>query len=160
MGNVLIIKNNDSNSIIYKIAKESFENDEKKYYNSQDGSANEKYLNKIKSEFGSDGIVLFITYNGANENEIEDILIGSNVTINEKNNVEYIMKIYLSKKKESRAIESIVDKIDLDISKDFEKNCYVIMSDMESLYEELRERIISKNNNILLNENKNKIKIK
>lgn len=155
MGNVLIIKNNDLNSSIYKIAKESFENDEKKYYNSQDGSDNEKYLNKIKNKFGSDGIVLFITYNGANENEIVDILIGSNVTINAKNNVEYIMKIYLSKKKESRAIESIVDKIDLDISKDFERNCYVIMSDMESLYEELRERIISKNNNILLNEDRN-----
>ena len=62
------------------------------------------------------------------------------------------MKVYLSREKESATIESIVDKIDLDLSKDFEKNCYVIMSSMESLYDELRERTISQEKNTLLND--------
>ncbi len=161
MGNVLIIKNNDLESDIYKNAKDSFERKEKRYYNSVNGSDNEEYIKDIKDEkggIGRESLVLFITYDGENENEIEDILIGSNVTINDSYNIEYNMKVYLSKENESAAIESIVDKIDLDISKDFEANCYVIMSDMESLYEELRERIISKEKNILLNDKWNERK--
>lgn len=148
MGNVLIIKNNNPDSKIYEHAKKSFQNKEKKYYNT--GSYDEAYLEKIKERFGKEGILLLITYNGADENKIQDIFIGSDVKINEGNNIEYIMQIYLSGEKEGRSIASIVDKIDLDISEDFDSYCYVIMSDMESLYEELKERIISKNKKIEL----------
>lgn len=145
MGNVLIIKNNNPDSEIYNFAEQSFFRGERRFYNTQNGTPNEEYLKKIKGKFGKEGIVLLITYNGDDENKIQDIFIGSDVKINSENNVDYIMRIRLSGEKESRAIASIVDKIDLDISKDFEPYCYVIMSDMESLYEELRERIISKN---------------
>ena len=42
-----------------------------------------------------------------------------------------------------RVIASIIDKIDLDIDADFGYGQYVIMNDMESLFYELRERIIA-----------------
>ena len=153
MGNVFIIKNNDLESDIYKFAKESFENKEKRYYNSLPESDNEGYIKKKKNLVdNSNCIILFITYDGENENKIENILIGDDVKITENFNIEYEMKVYLSREKESATIESIVDKIDLDLSKDFEKNCYVIMSSMESLYDELRERTISQEKNTLLND--------
>lgn len=153
MGNVFIIKNNDLESDIYKFAKESFEKKEKRYYNSLPESDNEGYIKKKKNLVdNSNCIILFITYNGENENKIENILIGDDVKITENFNIEYEMKVYLSREKESATIESIVDKIDLDLSKDFEKNCYVIMSSMESLYDELRERTISQEKNTLLND--------
>ena len=153
MGNVFIIKNNDLESDIYKFAKESFEKKEKRYYNSLPESDNEGYIKKKKNLVdNSNCIILFITYDGENENKIENILIGDDVKITENFNIEYEMKVYLSREKESATIESIVDKIDLDLSKDFEKNCYVIMSSMESLYDELRERTISQEKNTLLND--------
>lgn len=154
MGNVLIIKNNNPASDIHMYAEESLLKRKGRFYNTNDGSPDEKYLKRNKEKFGEDGIVLLITYNGADENKIQDIFIGSDVKINEKNNVDYMMQIRLSGEKEGRAIASIVDKIDLDISKDFAPYCYVIMSDMESLYQELRERIISRNKKLELNTNK------
>lgn len=155
MGNVLIIKNNDENSEIYKYAKLSLMTESKRYYNTQDNSQNENYIRKIKTKFGNDGLILFITYDGTNE--IKDMFIGTDVEINDKNNVEYIMRVYLSKEKEIRTIESIIDKIDLDISKDFDTNCYVIMSDMDSLFDELRERVIAQKSTILFYNDEGKI---
>lgn len=154
MGNVLIIKNNNPISDIHMYAEESLLKRKGRFYCTYDGSSDEKYLKRIKEKFGEDGIVLLITYNGADENKIRDIFIGSDVKINEKNNVDYVMQIRLSGEKEGRAIASIVDKIDLDISKDFAPYCYVIMSDMDSLYQELKERIISKNKKLERNTNK------
>ena len=120
MGNVFIIKNNDLESDIYKFAKESFEKKEKRYYNSLPESDNEGYIKKKKNLVdNSNCIILFITYDGENENKIENILIGDDVKITENFNIEYEMKVYLSREKESATIESIVDKIDLDLSKDF-----------------------------------------
>ncbi len=52
MGNVLIIKNNDENSEIYKYAKLSLTTESKRYYNTQDNSQNENYIRKIKTKFG------------------------------------------------------------------------------------------------------------
>ena len=51
--------------------------------------------------------------------------------------------VHLTKACHQRVIESIIDKIDLDIDADFGYGQYVIMNDMESLYQELRERIIA-----------------
>ena len=142
MGKILIIRNNNRESEIYTHAKASYEEKKIGFYNTCDGSSNENYLKKIKENFGKNGIVLFISYNGQNTNVIEDIFIGSQVEINEKNNVKYFMKVYLEKENHKRVIDSIVDKIDLDINKDFDNDCYIIMSDMDNLYQELRERII------------------
>ena len=47
--------------------------------------------------------------------------------------------------KNSRAIESIIDKIDLNISEDFSSDQYIKVSSMESLYSELRERVDGRN---------------
>lgn len=145
MGNVLIIRNNNRKSDIYNFAKDSYYERKIGYYNTVDGSPNESYLKKIKDKFVGNGIMLLISYDGLQTNVIEDIFIGSQVEINEQNNVKYAMKIYLEKEYHERVIDSIVDKIDLDINKDFENGCYIIMSDMDSLYQELRERIIVQN---------------
>ncbi len=145
MGNVLIIRNNNRESDIYTFAKGSYYGKKIGYYNTLDGSQNENYLKKIKDRFGGNGIVLLISYDGHQANVIEDIFIGSQVEINQQNNVKYEMKIYLEKEHHKRVIDSIVDKIDLDINKDFENDCYIIMSDMDNLYQELRERIIVQN---------------
>lgn len=144
MGKILIIRNNNRESEIYTHAKASYEEKKIGFYNTCDGSSNENYLKKIKENFGKNGIVLFISYNGQNTSVIEDIFIGSQVEINEKNNVKYLMKVYLEKEKHKRVIDSIVDKIDLDINKDFDNDCYIIMSDMDNLYQELRENYSSR----------------
>ncbi|MBQ4524345.1 MAG: dNTP triphosphohydrolase [Lachnospiraceae bacterium] len=143
MGNVLIIKNNSKSSDIYNWAKESFENNKKGYYNTLNGSPNEMYLKKVKQNFDGNGIVLFLTYDGTQTELINDVFIGSEVMITEQNNIVYTMKIHLERKWHKRAIESIIDKIDLDINKDFDLGCYVIMSNMESLFQELRERLVA-----------------
>lgn len=49
----------------------------------------------------------------------------------------------MEKSSDARAIESIIDKVDLDLNKDFASKTYVIISDMQSLYEELKQRIFS-----------------
>lgn len=147
MGKVLIIKNNNEDPRIYQFAEKSYIEKKIGYYNTLDGSLNEKGVQELKERFDGDGLVLMITYDkcepGKTE-EIQDVFIGSNANINEKNNIEYTMKVHLSYTKHNRAIESIIDKIDLSLSEDFDNGCYVMMSDMENLYQELRERIITK----------------
>lgn len=139
MGNVLIIKNHSKTSQIYTYATKSFSNSTIGYYNTN--GVNKEYIKRIANKFKNSGIVLFITYN---KESIEDVYIGSDVKINDKFNVEYCMKIHLTRENDARVIDSIVDKIDLDISKDFEPNCYIIISDMDSLYNELETRIKAK----------------
>lgn len=143
MGKVLIIKNNNKDFRIYKYAEESYEKNERRYYNSKDGTLNQEVLKELKTQFKSDGIVLMISYENSDSEDIRDIFIGSNVRINENDNIEYIMKVHLTSENHKRTIDSIVDKIDLDLSLDFGQGHYVIMSDMESLFQELHERIIA-----------------
>lgn len=139
MGNVLIIKNHSKTSDIYKYASKSFVDKSIGYYNTC--YENETYIKKVANKFRDAGIVLFITYG---QDYIEDIYIGSDVKVNDNYNVEYCMKIHLNRDNDERVIDSIIDKIDLDITKDFEPNCYMIVSDMDSLYNELRIRINAK----------------
>ena len=101
----------------------------------------------IKKKFDGDGLVLMITYDKCEPGkleEIQDVFIGSNANINEKNNIEYMMKVHLSYTKHNRTIESIIDKIDLSLSEDFDNGCYVMMSDMENLYQELEKGLLQK----------------
>lgn len=143
MGRVLIIKNNNSDDRIHKYAEQSYERSEKGYYNSLNGTLNQTTLIKLKSKFEGNGIVLLITYKNSELKEIQDMYIGNNVNINYKNSIEYVMKVHLTCECHKRTIDSIIDKIDLDIKSDFGYGQYVIMIEMESLYEELRERIIA-----------------
>lgn len=143
MGRVLIIKNGNSDARINDFARQSFEQSKKCYYNSVDGTSNEQALIGLKKEFAGDGIVIMITYENPELKEIKDVYIGDGVNINDRNSIEYIMRVHLTKACHQRVIESIIDKIDLDIDADFGYGRYVIMNDMESLYQELRERIIA-----------------
>lgn len=110
MGKVLIIKNNNEDPRIYQFAEKSYIEKKIGYYNTLDGSLNEKGVQELKERFDGDGLVLMITYDkcepGKTE-EIQDVFIGSNANINEKNNIEYTMKVHLSYTKHNRAIESI-----------------------------------------------------
>lgn len=141
MGKVLIIKNNEKAGKISDYAKESYEKSRKYYYNSGDGTLNEQSLVKLKENLDKKSIVLMITYENTDVKKIKSIFIGDVIGINAGNNIEYIMWIYLTQSSHERVITSIVDKIDLDMDVDFGYGEYVIMSDMESLYWELRERI-------------------
>jgi len=143
MGRVLIIKNGNRDARIHDYARQSFEQSKKYYYNSVDGTSNEQALIELKKEFVGNGIVIMITYENSEMKDIKDVYIGDGVNINERNSIEYIMRVYLTKACHQRVIESIIDKIDLDIDADFGYGQYVIMNDMESLYQELRERIIA-----------------
>lgn len=143
MGRVLIIKNNNSDDRIHKYAEQSYKRSEKGYYNSLNGTLNQNALIEQKSKFEGNGIVLLITYKNSELKEIQDVYIGDKVNINYKNSIEYVMKVHLTCESHKRTIDSIIDKIDLDIKTDFEYGQYVIMIEMESLYEELRERIIA-----------------
>ena len=143
MGKVLIIKNNNSDERIHRYAMESYEQGKKCYYNSVDGTLNEQALMELKKNFEGSGIVLMITYENSDLRKIKDVFIGDEAYINHKNSIEYIMRVYLKKTCHERVIASIIDKIDLDIDADFGYGQYVIMNDMESLFYELRERIIA-----------------
>ena len=143
MGKVLIIKNNNSDERIHRYAMESYEQGKKCYYNSVDGTLNEQALMELKKNFEGSGIVLMITYENSDLRKIKDVFIGDEAYINHKNSIEYIMRVYLKKTCHERVITSIIDKIDLDIDADFGYGQYVIMNDMESLFYELRERIIA-----------------
>lgn len=144
MGKVLIIKNNNKNENIHIYAKESYDKCEKHYYNSEDGTINEQGIEKLRDDFKGEGIILLITYNNDEIKKFEDVFIGDVLDINNGNNIEYIMRVHLTRDCEERVIESIIDKIDLDVDSDFSYGQYVLMNDMESLYCELRERINAK----------------
>lgn len=149
MGEVLIIKNNEIDSDIYRYAYQSYSQDTRNYYCSS--GVNEKNVKEIKKEFKGNGMILFLTYQEIKDNdklkkEILDIFIGDDVNIDDNNNIFYNMKIHLKNDFNSNAIQSIIEKIDLDLSEDYGHNQYVIMSNMESLYDELFERINARKN--------------
>ncbi len=145
MGKVLIIKNNNGDGRIHNFAEESHMYSEMRYYYSAFGTPNYFCIEEYKKDFDDKGLVLLITYNTSDVEVIKDIYIGDTVKITDENKIEYIMRVHLTEKENERTIDSIIDKIDLDLSKDFDNECYVMMSNMESLFEELHERIISKN---------------
>lgn len=145
MGSVLIVKNNDVKNGIHTYAQKSLEKQEKRYYNTGGGTLNEDNLKALREDLDKHSrgktLILLISYSVSDPQNIQDIFIGRNARINEDGNIEYMMNIQLTKKAHGRVIDSIVDKIDLDLTKDFKIGCYVIKSDMESLYQELNERI-------------------
>lgn len=142
MGQVLIIKNNNLDRRISQFALESYENKVKRYYNACEGTINKQALTELKEKYKDNGLILMITYENTDSKEIKELFIGSDVKITDDKNIEYVMKVHLTDENHKRTIQSIIDKIDLDIDVDFEYGRYVIMSEMDSLFQELRERII------------------
>lgn len=143
MGQVLIIKNNSVSSPIYRYAKESFDVQKTRYYNSKNNTVNEEAVREIKETYKGEGFVLLVTMGEGDDKECNDLFIGIVERINETDNIEYKMKIHFTQQ-DNRVIKSIIDKIDLDATKDFPEGHYIIMNEMESLYQELRERIAVK----------------
>ena len=137
---IFIIKNNRKDSDIYKVAKESFKQNQPRYYLTT--GENKESLNDA-TELGDSGLILLLTYLRDELAEIQDVFIGCEASVISDNKIQYTMKRHLRVENDRRAIDSIVDKIDLDIMNDFTEKTYVIVSDMQSLYEELRDRINS-----------------
>ncbi len=152
MGQVLIIKNNNSDRRINQFAQESYEKNEKRFYNACEGTMNKQALTELAEKYKNKGLILMITYENTDSKNIKDVFIGSDAKITDEKNIEYIMKVHLKGENHKRTIDSIIDKIDLDIDADFEYGHYVIMSEMDSLFQELRERIICNNKITMLSD--------
>ena len=140
MKRVFIIRNNMANREIYSNASESFEEKGKGEYYVR--GKNKESLNRVAKK-GDRGLVLLLTYNADDPTKILDIFIGDDAEMISDERIEYSMKRHLEGDNDLRAIDSLIDKIDLDITHDFEENTYVMVSDMQSLYEELKDRINS-----------------
>lgn len=140
MKRVFIIRNNMANREIYSNASESFEEKGKGEYYVR--GKNKESLNRVAKK-GDRGLVLLLTYNADDPTKILDIFIGDDAEMISDERIEYSMKRHLEGDNDLRAVDSIIDKIDLDITHDFEENTYVMVSDMQSLYEELKDRINS-----------------
>lgn len=144
MNKVLIIRNNDRKNKIYENALESYhKGDRKRYYSPK--SLDVKELKELREISNKQKILLLISYTKAEPTQIEDIFIGNISDITEDGKIIYLMKVHMEYEKNSRAIESIIDKIDLNISEDFSSEQYIKVSSMESLYSELRERVDGRN---------------
>ncbi len=144
MNKVLIIRNNDRKNKIYENALESYhKGDRKRYYSPK--SLDVKELKELREISNKQKILLLISYTKAEPTQIEDIFIGNISDITEDGKIIYLMKVHMEYEKNSRAIESIIDKIDLNISEDFSSDQYIKVSSMESLYSELRERVDGRN---------------
>lgn len=137
---IFIIKNNSIDTDIYKNALRSFQDAVRiKYYTQK---KNQQYLSE-KAALGDKGVLLMLTYNRDGTGEVEDIFIGEDAEVLKDWKISYVMRRHLQGQQDARAIQSIIDKVDLDIAEDFQKNTYVLVSDMQRLYAELRERIDS-----------------
>lgn len=144
MNKVLIIRNNDRKNKIYENALESYHKGEcKRYYSPK--TLDVKELKELREISNKQKILLLISYTKAEPTQIEDIFIGNISDITEDGKIIYLMKVHMEYEKNSRAIESIIDKIDLNISEDFSSEQYIKVSSMESLYSKLRERVDGRN---------------
>ena len=144
MNKVLIIRNNDRKNKIYENALESYHKGEcKRYYSPK--TLDVKELKELREISNKQKILLLISYTKAEPTQIEDIFIGNIYNITDDGKIIYLMKVHMEYEKNSRAIESIIDKIDLNISEDFSSEQYIKVSSMESLYSELRERVDGRN---------------
>lgn len=151
---VFIVKNNSFDSAIYKNAEKSFNQGAvEKYFTRRE---NQKRLAE-EAQVGDKGLFLFLTYGGDKAKDVTDLFIGEGAEVLGDWSVTYKMRRHLSGVNDLRAIQSIMDKMDLNIDEDFTENTYVLVSDMRSLYEELRERINSLKKNTAYNANDREI---
>lgn len=155
MTNVFVIKNNGVNNSIYQYAEKSLL-EEKTYLYNTEINDKERVAEVIRNGIGDSNLIILVNYDDGNWKNIKSLFIGDTVTVNESNNISYIMRIKLEQENNERAIKSIIDKIDLDLVKDFEYKQYVFVSKMKSLYIDLLDRLNSKKtikNNSICNKN-------
>ncbi len=138
---VFVVKNNSTRTNIYRNAMDSFDNTEEREYYTQ--NQNKECLDGQTQE-GDTGLILILTH--ANGNSVNDLFIGDNARVERNGAIKYTMRRHLQGENDARAIRSIIDKMDLNIEEDFTDKTYVLVSDMLSLYEELKERINSLTN--------------
>ncbi len=137
---VFVVKNNDVATNIYKNAEMSFLNESQEVYYTQ--KENRQHLAE-EAEIGDSGLLLMLTYDREGAGEVRDIFIGEKAEVLADWKITYIMRRHLQGEQDARAIQSIIDKLDLDIFEDFSENTYVLVSDMQNLYTELKDRINS-----------------
>ncbi|MDE7434812.1 MAG: dNTP triphosphohydrolase [Lachnospiraceae bacterium] len=128
-------------SEIGKLAEESYKQKAKRYYNIKKSGKDQECVENSKIKEGERGIIMILSYIYS-EQRIDRVYIGSAV-FNAQRNLEYTMYRCIKSEDASRAIEGIVDKIDLNIDTDFEEGAFLKISTMKSLYDELEERIHS-----------------
>lgn len=116
---VFIVKNNSFQSEIYKNAEKSFLKDTKEQYYTW--KENKKRLAK-EAQKGDKGLFLFLTYGEDKAKDVTDIFIGEEAEVLEDMSVTYKMRRHLSGENDARAIQSIIDKMDLNIDEDFTKD--------------------------------------
>ena len=137
---VFVIKNNGWDEKIYNNAMKNYEKvNEYYYYNTNE--IDSKLLEQANTDYGNNNLVLLVNYKNSEKKEIQSIFVGDTASINSSHNILCKMRIKLTKDYNKLAIDSIVDKIDLDLINDFESRQYVFISKMKSLYIELSDRI-------------------
>lgn len=146
MKKVLVIKNIDINKEVTKHAEYSYEYNQDRYYTNKWDA---KIIEEVKNDISKNNyILLMIDFNEdkkENCKTVNKLFIGT-VSKVEDEKLYYAVKVYLTKEQHQYAIESILDKFDLDLAKDFVKDNYMMVCPMASLYDELHERIIAKDN--------------
>ena len=140
MKNVFVIKNNGTDKRIYDNAMKNFEKgSEYYYYNTNE--IDSKLLEQANIDYGNNNLVVLVNYKNSEDKDIQSIFVGDTASINDSYNILCKIRIKLTKDYNQFAIDSIVDKIDLDLIKDFESRQYVFVSKMRSLFFELSDRI-------------------
>ena len=152
---VFIVKANEAVADILNNAGISF-NESKRFFYNVSGADREFIRKECKND--DSGIILILSYSKDKCSLIEELYIGQ-CNIYQNWNIQYQMYRHLCREFDENAINCIVDKIDLDLNKDFATGRYMIISDMYSLYEELYQRITFKiGQNLLSTENNSEIK--
>lgn len=150
MKRVFIIRDYMPNSTISKIGTKADESYRTKnpgnYYFGKDGR-DQAYVKNSEVKNGEEGIILMLSYvDDKKHKTLNRVYIGFAKYYEDSegaSKLEYTMYRCIKSEDASRAIEGIVDKIDLNIDTDFEEGAFLKISTMKSLYDELEERIHS-----------------
>lgn len=147
---VFIIRDYMQNSTMSKIgtkADKSYQTKNPRNYYFGKDSRDQAYVKSSEVENGEEGIMLMLSYvDDGKRKTLNRVYIGF-AKYHEGSEgggeLEYTMHRCIKSEDASRAIDGIVDKIDLNLDKDFEEGAYLKISTMRSLYDELEERIHS-----------------
>ena len=160
---IIKIKKTEKAKSIWERAEHSFSNSSEEHYiaihfddvtrgslekmiENPDRSISEKELN----------LILMIVYDGSSndkkESSVEKIYTGSICSVSREDadtdpgkyvfDIRYQMEVRLNSDNSGRVINNIIKKVDLDLIEDFETGTYVRVNTMDSLFSELKDRII------------------
>lgn len=150
MKKVFIIRDYMQNSTMSKIgtkADESYQTKNPRNYYFGKYSRDQAYVKSSEVENGEEGIMLMLSYVDDGKHKTPNRVYIGFAKYHEGGEgggkLEYTMYRCIKSEDASRAIDGIVDKIDLNLDTDFEEGAYLKISTMKSLYDELEERIHS-----------------